>query len=275
MAFNGSGSAAMPTMIGWWLSGDGGGEDRSRRHARGRGAHQGQLHGAVSEGDAGEAGCGGGAGEEGGSGVGNLPVTPRCKTCATMSDRVTTRVAASEVERTDLWTPSPLEKSWIKFSAVRFGYQHFKGDSCGSQDEFAYLMDSIYKRYPFGSLLFWRTREKLRVERDLGPFQLPEPKADYPIDYVLDGQQRITAIFGVFQSELQITTETDWLEIYFDLTARESAQDTQFVALAENEVDKTRHFPLKALFDTVSYRTATKALSDKEAERVRSDAISV
>ncbi|MGF1516214.1 MAG: DUF262 domain-containing protein [Nodosilinea sp.] len=28
-------------------------------------------------------------------------------------------------------------------------------------DKVAYLMDSIYKRYPFGSLLFWRTKAKL------------------------------------------------------------------------------------------------------------------
>ena len=49
----------------------------------------------------------------------------------------------------------------------------------------AYLMDSIYKGYPFGSLLFWRTKEKLKFDRDLGPFTLPSPKEDYPVDYVL------------------------------------------------------------------------------------------
>src|SRR6185437_7904803 len=79
----------------------------------------------------------------------------------------------------------------------------------------AYLMDSIFKRYPFGSLLFWRTREQLRVERNLGPFELPPPKADYPVDYVLDGQQRITSIFGVFQTQLPMNSSVVWEEIYF------------------------------------------------------------
>ena len=135
-------------------------------------------------------------------------------------------------------------------------------------DRVAYLMDSIYKGYPFGSLLFWRTREQLRVERDLGPFELPEPKADYPVDYVLDGQQRLTSIFGVFQSELSMKPDVAWLNIYFDLKADTGAQDTQFAALAPNEIDNARHFPLKSLFDTVAYRTATKGLSDELAERI-------
>ena len=49
-------------------------------------------------------------------------------------------------------------------------------------DMVAFLMDSIYKGYPFGSLLLWRTREQLAHERQLGPFRLPERDPDYPID---------------------------------------------------------------------------------------------
>lgn len=132
----------------------------------------------------------------------------------------------------------------------------------------AYLMDSIYKRYPFGSLLFWRTKEALKFDRKLGPFELPEPEADYPIDYVLDGQQRITSIFGVFQTALEITDPTNWLPIYFDLDAEPVAQDSQFVALAPEEVDDTRHFPLSSLFDTVTYRKATEGFDDEVIKKI-------
>ena len=135
-------------------------------------------------------------------------------------------------------------------------------------DRVAYLMDSIYKRYPFGSLLFWRTKEKLKVERDLGPFQLPEPKADYPIDYVLDGQQRVTAIFGVFQTELPMVNAIPWEDVYFDLNADVNAQDPQFVALSPDEVVLGQHFPLKSIFDTAAYRKATKELDDNTAKRI-------
>jgi len=139
-------------------------------------------------------------------------------------------------------------------------------------DRVAYLMDSIYKGYPIGSLLLWRTGEKLKDERNLGPFELPDPEANFPIDYVLDGQQRITSIFGVFQSTLKTDDTIDWLNIYYDRTAQENPQDTQFVALEEANVDNDRHIPLDTFFNTAKYAPLFKALPDDvglQIERVR------
>ena len=82
-------------------------------------------------------------------------------------------------------------------------------------DDVAFLMDSIYKDYPFGSVLLWRTKQQLRQERNLGPFKVPEPTADYPIDYVLDGQQRLTSILGVFATDLPRNEDIDWKDIFF------------------------------------------------------------
>src|SRR5947208_2791622 len=58
------------------------------------------------------------------------------------------------------------------------------------------LLDSIGSNYPIGSLLLWKTREKLAVERDIGDFRLPETEELSPTDYVLDGQQRLTVIYA-------------------------------------------------------------------------------
>ena len=135
-------------------------------------------------------------------------------------------------------------------------------------DKVAFLMDSIYKRYPFGSLLLWRTRERLRHERALGPFMLPENDPDFPVDYVLDGQQRLTAIFGVFQLDLEPNPEVEWKSIYFDLDADGDAQESQCVALDDGEIDARRHFPLRTLFQTVAYRRATENFGDKDVQRI-------
>lgn len=135
-------------------------------------------------------------------------------------------------------------------------------------DRVAYLMDSIYKNYPFGSLLFWRTKSQLAVERKLGQFELPNPKEDYPIDYVLDGQQRLTSIFSVFQTELKPTVDAGWIGIYFDLEADADVQESQFLALPDEQVIPERHFPLNVLFDSVKYREATSGFANDQIRRL-------
>jgi hypothetical protein len=124
----------------------------------------------------------------------------------------------------------------------------------------SFFMDSLYKGYPFGSILLWRTRSQLNHERNLGPFALQDRDVEYPIDYVLDGQQRLTSLFAVFQTELEPEQQDPRFDIYFDFTADESLQGAQFFALPADEVDKERHFPMNVLFDVTRYRQATAAL---------------
>jgi hypothetical protein len=47
-----------------------------------------------------------------------------------------------------------------------------------------------------GSLLLWRTHERLLAERNIGEFSLPATDDMDPTDYVLDGQQRLTVIYS-------------------------------------------------------------------------------
>jgi hypothetical protein len=136
-------------------------------------------------------------------------------------------------------------------------------------DSVAYFMDSLYKGFPVGSLLFWRSKNQLKIEKKLGPFVLPDREPDYPIDYVLDGQQRITSIFGVFQTELKPEEAQDWTRVYFDYQAEANAQESQFSVLAsEDKIDRTRHFPLNVLFNSVAYRKATEGLGEDSVQKI-------
>ncbi|MFG1612451.1 DUF262 domain-containing protein [Nonomuraea wenchangensis] len=134
----------------------------------------------------------------------------------------------------------------------------------------AFLMDSIYKGYPFGAAILWRTKEQLKTERALGPFTLPDRQPEYPIDYVLDGQQRLTSVFGVFQTEIPADGDTSWTNIYFDMEASENFQDSRFVALDPQEADLDRYFPIGTFFDVLGYRDATKALDAQKASLIDS-----
>ena len=137
-----------------------------------------------------------------------------------------------------------------------------------STDNISFLMDSIYRNYPIGNILLWRTRESLEKERDLGPFQLPKPEKDYPVDYVLDGQQRLTAIFAVFQIVLQAKSSTEAFDVYFDLQAPDGALEDQFVSIFEPGADTSRYFPLRAIFDTARFFEIANELSGENKKKV-------
>lgn len=134
----------------------------------------------------------------------------------------------------------------------------------------ALLMDTIFKGYPYGTVLMWRSSERLLTEKALGGFVLPEPTKGYPLDYVLDGQQRITSIFRTFQTSVP-TPEEDpevWLPIYYDFEAVADAQESQFLALPEADVDPTRHFPLRSFFDPVVFADRYSALVDDRKREI-------
>ena len=137
-------------------------------------------------------------------------------------------------------------------------------------DRVAHLMDSIYKGYPFGSLLFWRTKTPLSSERKLGPFSLSKKDLDFPTDYVLDGQQRATSIFGVFQTEIQPDSGEDdsAFRIYFDLEAAQSMQDSSFIYVPTADIDPKRHFPLRLLFNPPEYHRYLSKIEENIAEKV-------
>lgn len=135
-------------------------------------------------------------------------------------------------------------------------------------DNISFLMDSIYRNYPIGNILLWRTRETLEKERDLGPFSLPKPEKEYPVDYVLDGQQRLTSIFSVFQNSLTANGSTEAFDIYFDLQAPEGALEDQFVSIVEPDSDASRYFPLRAIFDTVRFFEIANSLSEEDKNKV-------
>ncbi|HBN9509144.1 DUF262 domain-containing protein [Pseudomonas aeruginosa] len=87
----------------------------------------------------------------------------------------------------------------------------FQREYVWDDEQIMSLLDSIYQGYPVGSLLLWSTKEKLNHERDVGGFELPKTPEDYPVNYVLDGQQRLTTLYGVFNSDAE-TSDPDLAE---------------------------------------------------------------
>ncbi|MGI8336745.1 DUF262 domain-containing protein [Actinomadura scrupuli] len=62
------------------------------------------------------------------------------------------------------------------------------------------LFDSIERGYPIGSLLFWETEEVFDTFDTIGDLPLPTPPPwGRPVSYVLDGHQRLAALYGTLR----------------------------------------------------------------------------
>lgn len=102
----------------------------------------------------------------------------------------------------------------------------FQRDFVWSKEKSAKLLDSVVKGYPIGTFILWKTKEELRALRNIGGLELPRtPKGDF-IQYVIDGQQRLTSLFASLKG-LKIQREDheeDYSEFYVDLIAKEDEQ---------------------------------------------------
>ncbi|MEJ6023940.1 DUF262 domain-containing protein [Ramlibacter sp. PS4R-6] len=85
-------------------------------------------------------------------------------------------------------------------TAVRRGeirLPRFQRPFVWSKSDMLNLLDSIYNGYPIGSILLWHSSERLKSEREIVGFEVATQTADnYPTNYLLDGQQRLTTLCG-------------------------------------------------------------------------------
>ncbi|MBD2425657.1 DUF262 domain-containing protein [Phormidium sp. FACHB-1136] len=103
----------------------------------------------------------------------------------------------------------------------------FQRDFVWTMQKSAGLIDSIVKGYPIGTFIFWRTKERLRSVKNIGNQLLPEADQGDFVDYVLDGQQRLTSLFASLRGITLVrenSREDDFSKIFIDLDAEESDQ---------------------------------------------------
>ncbi len=117
------------------------------------------------------------------------------------------------------------------------------------------LLDSIASNYPVGSLLLWKTSEKLAVERNIGDFRLPETEELSPTD-VTDGQQRLTVVYAALGAE---PADSGFAASY-------NLETESFETPDDGTAFSVVSFPLRWIFRTtelLNFRTALRITSPK------------
>ncbi|MBE9103897.1 DUF262 domain-containing protein, partial [Nostoc cf. edaphicum LEGE 07299] len=70
----------------------------------------------------------------------------------------------------------------------------FQRDVVWEKENVKKLWDSIYKFYPLGSILIWKTHTKLQSHREIGGIKFTDNFYSNEYQYILDGQQRTTSL---------------------------------------------------------------------------------
>lgn len=177
----------------------------------------------------------------------------------------------------DLPKPVPMTHAALiaNIEQGRLKIPQFQRDFVWSKEMSAKLMDSIVKGYPIGTFIFWKTKERLRSIRDIGGIQLPEPpKGDF-VEFILDGQQRLTSIFATLKG-LEIERESGkkekFSEMYVDLLAKEDEEIVTLEAEGRNPDDIIKL--TKLIFGTITelaaYPTKHQSRIDKYRDQVKS-----
>lgn len=139
----------------------------------------------------------------------------------------------------------------------------FQREFVWEKEQSSKLIDSILKGFPIGTFIFWRTKEDLRSYKEVGNHKLPEtPKGDY-VQYILDGQQRITSLYAI-RKGIRITKdgkEVDYRDIFINLN-HDPENDEQIVVTEKVEgkyyvsVHDVLSKPLGMFYKTLSHEQA-------------------
>ena len=97
----------------------------------------------------------------------------------------------------------------------------FQRDFVWSIEKTAQLLDSILKGYPIGTFILWQTDERINDIKNIGNLDIPDTPDGTKVQYVLDGQQRITSLYAAYLgAEIRKVGEkkvSDYNQIYVDL----------------------------------------------------------
>lgn len=121
----------------------------------------------------------------------------------------------------------------------------FQREFVWSIDKTAKLLDSILKGYPIGTFILWQTAERINDIKNVGNLEIPDTPEGNKVEYVLDGQQRITSLFAAYLgADIQKSGEkkiTHYKDIVVNLDDGIEDNDEQIITA---EPTGEKHLPL-------------------------------
>jgi hypothetical protein len=118
------------------------------------------------------------------------------------------------------------------------------------------LLDSIYRNYPIGSMLVRESSQNLQSKRSIADLEIADRSPNYPVNYLLDGQQRLSTVCGVLHWRPGERTSV-W-NVAFDLATK------QFFHVDSIDELPLHQVPLRRLADPSEFYKRIFPIEDQE-----------
>lgn len=178
---------------------------------------------------------------------------------------------------TTQWSVSELMEDFFQ---GRIAIPEIQRDLVWSSDQVKDLVDSIYHNYPCGSLILWqpRIRDSKLMREIVRPERLDYYDGQLPKYFLIDGQQRITALASVilepgFLKKIEPEIENDLASLYVNLKrfpkevqAASDGEPYKFPWVPMNDVFNGR---FKEVADANKLSAEQKRPIERDVQRIR------
>lgn len=133
----------------------------------------------------------------------------------------------------------------------------FQRDFVWTRRQVLNLLDSIARNYPIGSILLWDSDQELASERTIADLDIDFLPIGHRVNYLLDGQQRLSTICGALNWEPEGNPKSMW-NIVYDLA------EGMFIHRDTLDEPPPTQFPLRLVLNGADFFSRVEKLDDEE-----------
>jgi Protein of unknown function DUF262 len=164
-----------------------------------------------------------------------------------------------------------LEDVLAEMVAGRIRVPKFHRPFVWSPKQMLKLFESIERGYPIGSLVFWETDRSIPSLDKIANVDIPPPAIAGPVDFVLDGHQRLATLLGALYGpgENRVGSpprQRDWIwDIYRVLDGSNALSDI-FRHWTRGEPPPAVYFPMRSVLRTLDFLAYSRQLREASFE---------
>jgi hypothetical protein len=162
----------------------------------------------------------------------------------------------------------PLEQVLLDMASGRLRLPSFQRPFVWQPDRMLKLFDSIERGYPIGSLVIWEAPRELPSLNSVAGIKIPPAPKTGLTGYVLDGNQRLTTLFGALHSQPRVRPQTEsqkktWAWDIYRVLGDNISGFARFQHWTSDEPYPAKYLPMWSVLRTIDFLAYKRHLTNE------------